>query len=128
VDYEPQTEPASEEYPFVLNTGRILYQYHTSTMSRRNKSLNDFANEAYVLMHPADLKKNGFKDGDRVKLSNKRGELETVIRENDGVTEGELFMPFHFSEARVNNLTRSDLDPFSKIPPYKYSACKVEKI
>jgi len=128
VDYQPQTEPASEEYPFVLNTGRILYQYHTSTMSRRNKSLNDFANEAYVLMNPADLKKNGLRNGDRVKLSNKRGELETVIRESDGVTEGELFMPFHFSEGMVNKLTRSELDPYSKIPPYKYSACKVEKV
>jgi formate dehydrogenase alpha subunit len=128
VDYEPQTEPASEDYPFVLNTGRILYQYHTSTMSRRNKSLTDFANEAYVLMHPDDLKKNGLKDGDRVKLSNVRGELETTIQASDGVTRGELFMPFHFSEGLVNKLTRSELDPYSKIPPYKYSACKVEKV
>jgi predicted molibdopterin-dependent oxidoreductase YjgC len=112
----------------VLNTGRILYQYHTSTMSRKNKSLTDFANESYVLMNPADVRKNGFSDGDRVRLFNKRGKLETMVRESTEVAEGELFMPFHFSESLVNKLTRSDLDPSSRIPPYKYSACKVEKI
>lgn len=128
VDYQPQSEPASGEYPYVLNTGRILYQYHTSTMSRKNKALTDFANESYVLMNPADVRKNGFSDGDRVRLFNKRGKLETMVRESTEVAEGELFMPFHFSESLVNKLTRSDLDPSSRIPPYKYSACKVEKI
>jgi formate dehydrogenase alpha subunit len=128
VDFKQQTETASKEFPFVLNTGRILYQYHTSTMSRRNKSLNDFANESFVLMNPADCKKNGFRDGDKVKLSNKRGELETLVRESESVAEGELFMPFHYRESLVNMLTRGHLDPSSKIPPYKHSACKVEKI
>jgi predicted molibdopterin-dependent oxidoreductase YjgC len=128
VDFKHQSETASEEYPFVLNTGRILYQYHTSTMSRRNKSLNDFANEAFVLMNPADCKKYGFIDGDKIKLSNKRGEMETLVRESTSVAEGELFIPFHYRESLANLLTRGDLDPSSKIPPYKHSACKVEKI
>ncbi|MBS3773614.1 MAG: formate dehydrogenase subunit alpha [Bacteroidales bacterium] len=128
VEYEQQSETPSRDFPYVLNTGRILYQYHTSTMSRRNKALNDFANETFVLMNPADVKKNGFRDGDQVKLSNKRGELETMIRESESVAEGELFMPFHFRESLVNKLTRGDLDPHSRIPPYKFSVCKVEKI
>ena len=60
--------------------------------------------------------------------SNIRGELVTVLRESDEVAVGELFMPWHFSEALVNNLTRAELDPYSKIAPFKLSACKVEKV
>ena len=86
-------------------------------MSRRNKALTDFANESYVLMHPADCKKYGVQDGDKVKISNKRGDLETVIKKSESVAEGELFMPFHYPESLVNKLTRGDLDPYSKIPP-----------
>jgi predicted molibdopterin-dependent oxidoreductase YjgC len=128
VDYTEQTEKPTEEYPFMLNSGRILYQYHSSTMSRRNKALNDFANEAYVLMNLVDADRLGLRDGDRVKLSNSRGELETVLRESTEVAVGELFMPWHFSEAMVNNLTRAELDPYSRIAPFKLSACMVEKV
>jgi len=128
VDYTPQSEIPSQKYPFVMNTGRVLYQYHTSTMSRRNKSLTDFENESYVLMHPEDCKKYGLHDGDKVKISNKRGDLETVIKESEQVAAGELFMPWHYRESLVNKLTRGDLDPYSKIPPYKNSVCKVEKV
>lgn len=128
VDYAEQTERADAKYPFVLNTGRILYQYHSSTMSRRNKSLNDFANEAYVLMHPGDAGKCGFHDGDLVRIISRRGEIETAVQISDGVLEGELFMPFHFGEAPVNRLTRDELDPYSKIAPFKISAVRVEKL
>ncbi len=128
VAYTEQTEKTSKDYPFMLNSGRILYQYHSSTMSRRSKSLNDYANEAYVLMNMVDAANFGFSTGDRVKVSNKRGELVTVLRESDEVAIGELFMPWHFSEALVNKLTRGELDPYSKIAPFKLSACRVEKV
>jgi formate dehydrogenase alpha subunit len=128
VHHSEQKERATKEFPFILNSGRILYQYHTSTMSRRNKALTDFANQSFVLINPIDAEKNGFNEGEKVKISNNRGELETNIQISDGVAEGELFMPFHYSEAQVNRLTRGELDPYSKIPPFKYSACKVEKI
>ncbi|MDT8401381.1 MAG: formate dehydrogenase subunit alpha [Bacteroidales bacterium] len=128
VDHIEQTEKTSKEYPFILNSGRILYQYHSATMSRRNKALNDYANEAYILMNMIDADNFGFKTGDKVRVSNARGELETVLRESDEVAVGELFMPWHFSEALVNNLTRAELDPYSRIAPFKLSACKVEKI
>lgn len=128
VEYIPQSEKTSKEYPFIMNSGRILYHYHTATMSRKNKSLTDFANEPYVLMNPGDAVKFGFTNGDRVKVSSKQGELETKLVASDQVAEGELFMPWHYSEARVNRLTRSDLDPFSKIAAFKLTACKVEKV
>jgi len=128
VDYAEQTERANAKYPFVLNTGRILYQYHSSTMSRRNKALNDFANEAYLLMHPDDAERFGFHEGDMVKITSRRGQIETAVRISEEVLQGELFMPFHFSEAQVNRLTRDELDPYSKIAPFKISAVRVEKL
>ena len=127
VRFIEQSEKTSARFPFILNSGRILYQYHSSTMSGRSDTLNEFSNESYVLMNPADLKKHGFTNGDRVKVWNERGELKTILRSSDEVADGELFMPWHFSEAMVNNLTRSELDPFSKIAPFKLSACAVEK-
>lgn len=128
VDHTDQIERPTKEFPFILNSGRILYQYHSSTMSRKNKALNDFANEAYVLMSLIDADRLGLKTGDRVKLANNRGELITTLRESTEVSVGELFMPWHFSEALVNNLTSAKLDPFSKIAPFKLSACRVEKV
>ncbi len=128
VDHVEQTERANAKYPFILNTGRILYQYHSSTMSRRNKALNDFANEAYVLIHPDDAQKCGFSEGDLVRIASMRGEIESALRLSGEVLRGELFMPFHFAEAPVNKLTRDELDPYSKIAPFKITAVRLEKI
>jgi formate dehydrogenase alpha subunit len=125
VHYVPQTETADEDYPFLLNTGRILYQYHTSTMSRRNRALTDFANSSYVLMHPDDVRKLGLKGGARVKVASRQGEITTRLKTTVEVRPGELFMPFHYSESPVNELTRDELDPDSKIAPFKLTACKV---
>jgi formate dehydrogenase alpha subunit len=128
VEYVAQEEKADHEFPFLLNSGRILYQYHSATMSRRNKALNDFENDAYVLMNPEDSSKLDFVDGSRVRLTSRRGELETTLRISGEVAPGELFMPFHYHESPVNNLTRDELDPLSRIAPFKLSACRVEKI
>jgi len=128
VDYVPQNEKVSDEYPFLLNSGRILFQYHSATMSRKNDTLNAFANQSYVLMHPNDAYKHNFSDGSKVRVSSIRGELTTYLKISDEVLEGELFMPWHFSESPVNNLTRDELDPHSKIAPFKLTACKVEII
>lgn len=128
VDYAAQTEKVSAEYPFLLNTGRILYQYHSSTMSRKNTALTDYANESFLLMNPDDVHRYGFQDGDWVKVRSRQGELMTRLETSDHVLPGELFMPFHYSEASVNKLTRDELDPYSKIAPFKLSAVRVEKV
>jgi len=128
VEHVPQTEKTSKAFPFIMNSGRILYHYHTATMSRKNKALTDFANESYVLMNTGDVVKYDFKDGQKVKVTSKQGVLETTLRASDHVAVGELFMPWHYSESPVNRLTRSDLDPFSKIAAFKLTACKVEKV
>ncbi|HRZ41346.1 MAG TPA: formate dehydrogenase subunit alpha [Bacteroidales bacterium] len=128
VDYVPQTEKVSDDYPFLLNSGRILFQYHSSTMSGRNDALNAYASESYVIVHPHDALKQGLSEGCTVRIWSKQGELTTRVSIREEVLEGELFMPFHFGDALVNKLTRDDLDPFSKIAPFKLSAVNLQKI
>ncbi|MGD8703055.1 MAG: formate dehydrogenase subunit alpha [Desulfosarcina sp.] len=125
VAYVPQTETSNVDFPFLLNTGRILYHYHTCTMSRRNQVLTDYANRSYVLMHPEDVSQLGLKDGSRVKIASRQGEIVARLRASNHVRPGELFMPFHYSESPVNTLTRDELDPDSKIAPFKLTACRV---
>jgi formate dehydrogenase alpha subunit len=127
VDYVPQTERVSETYPFLLNSGRILFQYHSSTMSGRNDALNAFADSSYVIVNPLDAAKLNLETGDRVKIWSKQGELTTRVEVRDEVLDGELFMPFHFTDALVNKLTRDDLDPMSKIAPFKLTAVNISK-
>jgi formate dehydrogenase alpha subunit len=128
VEYVPQDESSSDEYPFILNSGRILYHYHSATMSKRNNSLNAFANRSYLLMQPIDAQKKQLQDGDMVMVSSKGGSITTRLQISNEVLPGELFMPWHYSESQVNRLTRDDLDPFSKIAPFKLTACNVVKI
>lgn len=127
VEFTAQAEKCSDDYPFLLNSGRILYQYHSSTMSGRNDALNAYASAAYVIVNSADATRKGLLEGDRVRIWSQQGELETVVRINDEVLEGELFMPFHYGDALVNKLTRDDLDPMSKIAPFKLTAVNIEK-
>jgi len=127
VDYTPQNEQPTKEYPFILNSGRLLYQYHSATMSRKCNPLNSFINKPYVLINPADADKLDIKHDDMLKLTSKQGEIRVNANVTVGVSKGELFMAWHFNEALVNTLTRSDKDPFSKIAALKYTACKVEK-
>ncbi len=125
VEYINQKERASEKYPFIMNSGRILNQFHSATLSRKNEALNVYGNESYVLIHPDDAAKLSIKDGLRVVVESVRGQLETAARVVDEVAPGELFMPWHFSESPVNALTRDELDPMSKIAPFKYSAVNI---
>ncbi len=128
VEYRPQSEPADAEYPLLLNSGRSLYQYHSSTMSMRSPGLSSFRPESWMLLHPADAASAGLVDGDRVRVISRRGELETTVRTDPGVAEGEPFMPFHYPDAPVNVLTRDEMDPDSRIAPFKLTACRLERI
>lgn len=126
VEYIAQTEKTNADYPIVLNSGRILYQYHSSTMSRKSDILNAYANEHYILINPEDAEKYEIKEGNPVVVKSSRGSLKTVARLSEEVLPGEAFMPWHFHEAAVNALTRSEIDPQSKIAPFKYSAIRIE--
>lgn len=128
VEYVQQKEKLDGEFPMILNSGRLLYHYHTATMTRRTKALTDFANEAFVQINPGDAVRYGLTDGSRVRIESRRGELETIVRISEDVLEGELFMPWHFTESQVNRLTRDELDPYSRIAPFKLSAVRITKV
>jgi formate dehydrogenase major subunit len=127
VDYQPAAELPDEEYPFILNTGRLLEHWHTGTMTRRSKALDAIEPEAHCQMNPEDLAELGIGPEDYVTLSTRRGMITLKARPTPGVSRGNVFVPFHFREASANRLTNDALDPFGKIPEYKYCALKVER-
>ncbi len=127
VDFIPPDEIPNEEYPFILSTGRILFHYHTGTMSRKSVPLNEYVATGYAEIHPDDVKKLGLEDGGKVLISTKRGKIETIVKSTEKVAPGSVFVPFHFAEAPANMLTNDALDPIARIPEYKVAACKVEK-
>ncbi len=126
VDYKPPAEMPDEEYPFILTTGRIIFHFHTGTMTRRSLHLKGEINRCFVDINPKDAEKLNIKDGDVVKVKTRRGEIKLVARLND-IKEGVLFIPFHFSESAANILTISVLDEISKIPELKVCAARIEK-
>lgn len=128
VDYIPPAEMPDKEYPLILSTGRMLYHYHTATLSRKSVPLNTFAKEAYVEIHGEDLEEIGACNGCRVRVFTRRGEIEIFARKSDRVERGTVFIPFHFHESPANRLTNDVLDPASKIPELKVAACRIEKM
>lgn len=128
VEHDALKEGPDGTYPFILNTGRTLYQYHTATMTRRSAPLMAFDPEPILEMNPADTKRLKLKERDLVKIISRRGEIKTRVKATEKVGKGELFLSFHFAEAPVNKLTSDELDPFSRIPGYKQTAVKVVKI
>jgi len=128
VDYIPPAELPDEEYPFVLSTGRILYHFHTGSMSRRSEQLNAYVNEGYAEIHPNDVARLDVSDGETVRVRTRRGEIETKVMATQRVAKGSVFIPFHFVEGPANRLTNDALDPKAKIPELKVAACRIEKI
>lgn len=130
VDYIDPAELPDGEYPLVLSTGRILYHYHTGTISRRSNYLTGYINEPFVEIHPDDAEECGVKSGDFVRVTTRRGSIVLKALVGDIVLKGTVFIPFHFKEAAANLLTNDALDPIAKIPEFKVASakCKVEKV
>jgi formate dehydrogenase major subunit len=115
------------DYPLVLNTGRVLEHWHTGTMTRRAQALDALSPGPFVEIHPTDLSALGVADGEAVTVRSKRGAIRLPVRRTDRVQPGSVFIPFHFREAAANVLTNDALDPFGKIPEFKFCAVRVEK-
>jgi predicted molibdopterin-dependent oxidoreductase YjgC len=128
IDWHGPEELPDEEFPLVLSTGRVLYQYHTGTMTRRSDVLEDSAPSAFVEMHPDDAAELKISDKEIVRASSRRGSIKLAVRVTDRVNKGLVFIPFHYKEASVNLLTNDALDPHCKIPEAKVCAIKIEKI
>jgi len=115
------------EFPMVLTTGRQLEHWHTGSMTRRSKVLDAVEPEANCSLHPSTLRKLGVEPGGHVTLTTKRGSITIMAREDRAVSPDMVFVPFAYVEAAANILTNPAIDPYGKIPEFKYSAVRVEK-
>ncbi len=127
IDIKLPPELPDEEYPFYLTTGRMLYHFHTGTMTRRVKGINKIVPKSYMEISPEDAEKLGIRDGDVVKVTSRRGSIYIHARVSDRMQKGVVFIPFHFAESRANILTGDILDPKARIPSFKVAAVKIEK-
>ena len=121
----PAAERPDREFPFVLITGRQLEHWHTGAITRRASVLDAIEPEPTASLHPLDLAAIGAKPGDVITVESRRGIISLYARADDGTPRGAVFVPFCFYEAAANLLTNPALDPFGKIPEFKYCAVKV---
>ncbi len=128
VEYIHPAEEPDANYPFMLMTGRSLYQFHTGTMSRRSKSLNWIHPEELMEMDPDDAKKLNLVDGDLAEVESRRGKITTRIKLSRKIPDGSIWMTFHFKESAANILTNTAVDPICRIPELKAAAIRIKKI
>jgi formate dehydrogenase major subunit len=124
-DIVPADERPDADYPFVLITGRQLEHWHTGSMTRRSEVLDQLEPDPVASLHPLDLERLGVAPGSVLTLRSRRGEVALYARADDGTPPGAVFVPFCFAEAAINKLTNPALDPFGKIPEFKYCAVSV---
>jgi formate dehydrogenase major subunit len=122
----PPDERPDAEFPFILTTGRQLEHWHTGAMTRRASTLDALEPGAVANLSRGAIAKLGIKPGDMVRVTTRRGTVELAARQDDAIPDGVVFIPFAFVEAAANLLTNPALDPFGKIPEFKYCAAKVE--
>jgi predicted molibdopterin-dependent oxidoreductase YjgC len=127
IEYREPIEIPDDQYPFYLSTGRILYHWHTGTMTRRAEGLVEKAPECEMDISPQDAETLGIETGAMVKILSRRGAITAKARVTQKTTQGTIFVPFHFAEAAVNRLTHNNVDPIAKIPGFKVCAVRVEK-
>jgi predicted molibdopterin-dependent oxidoreductase YjgC len=127
VEYRPPAEEPDDDYPYTLTTGRLLFHWHTGTMTRRSETLTDQVNEAYMEINPVDAEALGIEEEDMVRVSSRRGSIELKADVTPRIRPGTVFIPFHYAEAAANRLTNNALDPDAKIPEYKVCAVAIEK-
>jgi predicted molibdopterin-dependent oxidoreductase YjgC len=128
VELLPASELPDAAYPFVMNTGRQMYHWHTGTMTRRSEGLDSREPVPVVEIHPADAEALGIAEGATVRLSSRRGSILIGARLSRRQARGQVFVPFHFREAAANLLTNPALDPYAKIASFKVSAVRLERV
>ncbi len=126
VDWKPLTESCNPDFPLTLNTGRTVEQWHTRTKTKTISLLNDLAPEAWIELNPKDANKLKVESGDRISIASNRGKVENlIVKVTEVVREGDCFVPFHFSEHMINNITIADFDPKSFEPNFKQCAVNI---
>jgi formate dehydrogenase major subunit len=124
-DIIPADERPDDNYPTILITGRQLEHWHTGSMTRRATVLDAIEPDPVALVHPLDLARIGAKPGDIVSIESRRGRVSLYARADDSSPRGAVFVPFCYYEAAINTLTNSALDPYGKIPEFKYCAVRI---
>ncbi len=128
IDYIPPAEQTDEEYPLYLTTGRLLYQYHTGTMTMKTDGLNERAPECFVEISQEDSGKYALKNGELVDIASRRGQIRAAVNISTKASSGTVFIPFHYGNSPANKLTNSALDPVSGIPEFKVCAVKLLRV
>ncbi len=123
----PPDETPDADYPFILTTGRMLEHWHTGAMTRRASVLDALEPGPTAALSRGSIRELGIMPGDAVRVSTRRGIVELAARQDDAIPDGVVFIPFAFFEAAANKLTNPALDPFGKIPEFKFCAARVEK-
>ncbi|MGC3871677.1 formate dehydrogenase subunit alpha [Halomonas sp. GXIMD04776] len=124
----PPNEPLDDVYPTVLTTGRQLEHWHTGSMTRRAKVLDELEPEAVASLAPGELARLGLAPGEPVVITTRRGQISLTARVDPLMPEGMVFVPFCYAEAAANLLTNPALDPYGKIPEFKYAACRLSAV
>jgi formate dehydrogenase major subunit len=124
----PPDETPDHNYPFILTTGRQLEHWHTGSMTRRAMVLDAIEPTAIAAVSRGTIAQLGIRPGDMIRVSTRRGSVELSSRQDDAVPDGVVFIPFAYVEAAANLLTNPALDPFGKIPEFKYCAAKLEAV
>ena len=127
-DLLPPDEIPDAEYPLVLTTGRLLEHWHTGSMTRRAEVLDEIEPEGMAAMNPREIERHGFEIGQMIEVETRRGTVRALLRADRDVADGMIFMPFCFNESPANVLTNPKLDPYGKIPEFKYCAAKVNSL
>jgi formate dehydrogenase major subunit len=128
VEFLPPAELPDDEYPFILNTGRQMYHWHTGTMTRRSFALDARESTPTVELNPADATALGVNDGDTIAISSRRGRITIAVRISGRVARHQVFVPMHYREAAANLLTNPALDPYAGIPEFKVCAVKLSRL
>jgi len=121
----PPDEQPDDEYPMVLTTGRQLEHWHTGAMTRRASTLDALEPTAVASLNPQELKRLNIAPGEKLRIETRRGTIELIARADEGIAIGVVFVPFAYVEAAANILTNAALDPFGKIPEFKYCAARI---
>ncbi len=127
-DHRDSAEITDIDFPYILTTGRVLYHYHTRTMTGKVPGLNEKSPESFIEISEAVAKDLGIEDGEMVRVKSRRGEAVTKAKVTSIVNKNVVFMPFHFAEGAANMLTNTERDDICKIPELKVAAVRIEKI
>ncbi len=126
IEHAPPAELTDDKYPYVLTTGRVLYHYHTGTMTMRTQGLNQLSPECFVEISANDANALGLDTGARVNVCSRRGRITAKLKVSSKAVDGTIFIPFHFAKAAANKLTNAQMDPTAKIPEFKVCAINIE--